>query len=109
MEARVRPIEARRDPASPLFDGDDFEDLLDEIDDDEDAGKRGIRCPRCAWTPRPGDRWMCLCLHSWNTFDTRGRCPSCGQQWLDTQCLSCGAWSPHKAWYVDEPEGGSEP
>ncbi len=102
MEPLARPIEARRDPASPTLDDGALNDLLE--DDVEDAGKSGIRCPHCAWAPRSGDRWMCMCGHSWNTFDTRGRCPSCGQQWLDTQCLSCGAWSPHEDWYFDEPE-----
>jgi hypothetical protein len=106
MPLSARPLEARRgDPSSPLFDGEAFKDLLE--DDDEDAGKRGIRCPLCGWTPRPESRWTCSCRHSWNTFDTRGRCPSCHHQWLDTQCLACGAWSPHEDWYFDEPDGGS--
>ena len=31
------------------------------------------------------------------------------RQWHDTQCLSCGAWSPHEQWYFDEPEEGAPP
>lgn len=58
-----------------------------------------IRCPRCAWEPRRHDRWQCSCRHEWNTFDTAGRCPSCGRQWLETRCPSCHEWSPHLEWY----------
>lgn len=60
-----------------------------------------IACPRCSWEPRAEDTWWCECLHAWNTFDTAGRCPRCHRQWKDTQCLSCGAWSPHLDWYQD--------
>ena len=103
MEAAVSPTvrRARRGGDDP-FDEDRLKDFL--RDDDEKTGGRRIRCPLCGWTPRSEDRWMCTCLHAWNTFDTRGRCPGCGQQWLHTQCLHCGAWSPHDEWYADEPE-----
>ena len=67
-------------------------------------GRNRIRCPRCAWQPSRNDRWMCICLHVWNTFDTRGLCPGCGRQWTETQCLRCAQWSPHDEWYEDEPE-----
>lgn len=105
MEApdRPYPIESRRRSGDPGLGDDDFlKDLL--VDDDQKTAGGGIRCPRCGWQPGSGDRWMCSCLHVWNTFDTRGICPACGQQWLDTQCLSCGAWSPHEEWYVEEPQ-----
>jgi len=46
---------------------------------------------------------MCECLHVWNTFDTRGRCPACGKVWGVTQCLACHAISRHEAWY-EEPQ-----
>ena len=59
----------------------------------------GIRCPRCKWRPRKHDRWQCTCLHRWNTFDTRGVCPSCQFRWLETQCLSCLVMSAHEDWY----------
>jgi hypothetical protein len=62
---------------------------------------RGIRCPKCKWRPGRHDRWQCSCSHIWNTFDTRGVCPSCSHAWKDTQCLACGQWSPHEAWYGD--------
>ena len=67
------------------------------------AGGAQIRCPRCAWEPGPDDRWTCSCLHTWNTFDTRGVCPACTRRWLETQCLRCLVWSPHDAWYVIDP------
>jgi hypothetical protein len=62
---------------------------------------RKIRCPRCAWEPGKHDRWMCLCGHVWNTFDTRGVCPGCDAKWKETACLRCHQWSDHEAWYVD--------
>jgi hypothetical protein len=65
-------------------------------------GDGGVRCPKCHWKPGDDDRWACVCEHVWNTFATHGRCPGCGKQWHETQCLHCGEWSPHEAWYVDE-------
>jgi hypothetical protein len=60
-----------------------------------------IRCPKCHWKPLPSSRWYCVtsCQRGWNTFDTGGVCPACGKAWRMTQCLSCGAWSPHPDWY----------
>jgi hypothetical protein len=69
--------------------------------------RRRIRCPRCAWEPGRHDLWMCVCLHSWNTFDTRGVCPACGRKWAETQCLRCTQWSPHDDWYEDERESSA--
>lgn len=94
-------LEARRGSDDPLADDDRFRDLL--ADDDEARGDGRIRCPRCGWQPGPGDRWLCTCGWAWNTFDTHGRCPECGRRWLTTQCLRCGAWSPHEEWYAEEP------
>jgi hypothetical protein len=75
-----------------------------QLDEDQathlDAGR--IRCPQCGWRPSRHDKWQCSCRHVWNTFDTRGRCPSCGKQWLDTQCPRCTQWSAHEAWYTRE-------
>ena len=68
--------------------------------------RRRIRCPRCAREPSRHDRWMCVCLHVWNTFDTGGVCPACGHVWRDTQCRRCHEWSPHADWYAEEgPDG----
>lgn len=69
------------------------------------SGGGSIRCPKCRWNPRATDRWMCLCGHTWNTFDTRGKCPGCSHQWNETMCLSCLEWSEHVTWYEkDNPE-----
>ncbi len=62
-----------------------------------------IACPKCGWEPDGAPYWSCTCGHSWNTFDTAGKCPSCGKQWKDTQCIphagGCWEWSPHIDWY----------
>ena len=68
------------------------------------TGGQGIRCPRCRWRPHRLDRWGCRCGHSWNTFETRGRCPKCEYQWRNTQCLRCKEFSPHEDWYAPAPE-----
>lgn len=62
-------------------------------------GLGGIRCPLCGWRPARADRWACRCGESWNTFQTRGRCPSCSYQWPWTQCLRCHRRSAHERWY----------
>ena len=86
----------KRDPATPKV------TIRPEHEDEtRNMGPR-IRCPRCGWEPRPADRWMCSCLHHWNTFETGGVCPSCGRKWQETQCPRCHAWSPHRDWYVSE-------
>ena len=63
-----------------------------------------IECPKCQWQPKPNSKWGCSCGTLWNTFDTGGRCPTCGRMWRLTQCQSsweggCQQWSPHLDWY----------
>ena len=76
-------------------------------------GEGHIRCPRCEWHPRPSSRWCCSecprpegffegCGTLWNTFETSGICPGCRHRWVWTSCLSCGGWSLHDDWYVQE-------
>ena len=88
-----------------------------ELDVTQLPAKARIRCPHCNWQPKRSSRWWCLpagspeffmegCGHAWNTFDTRGKCPSCGYQWRNTSCLACGAWSRHEDWYEPLPEAG---
>jgi hypothetical protein len=72
---------------------------------DSKSGSR-IRCPHCSWTPRRQDLWRCVCGHAWNTFETRGVCPACSFQWIETQCLRCIQWSRHDDWYVLEDGSG---
>lgn len=89
MDSRSRITEA---PALPGAEVEDREHV-------SGGGEGRIRCPKCGWTPRSGDRWRCSCLYVWNTFDTGGICPNCLKQWADTMCLSCHEWSPHSDWY----------
>lgn len=65
-----------------------------------------IACPKCQWEPDGGAYWGCdKCGHSWNTFDTGGRCPSCSKQFKYTQCIGhrggCNRSSPHLDWYTE--------
>ena len=73
-----------------------------QLKEEDSTGGGGVRCPKCRWKPQAHDRWMCHCLHAWNTFDTRGKCPGCGHQWNQTMCLSCFKWSEHEAWYESQ-------
>lgn len=58
-----------------------------------------ISCPKCQWKPTGHRLWLCTCGHSWDTFDTKGKCPNCHAQWQDTWCPRCERVSPHKEWY----------
>ncbi|MGB3182128.1 MAG: hypothetical protein WBB45_12110 [Cyclobacteriaceae bacterium] len=62
-----------------------------------------IACPKCEWEPDGGPHWTCTCGHTWNTFETYGKCPSCTRVWRDTRCPDsaggCGGWSKHADWY----------
>jgi hypothetical protein len=82
-----------------------------------DAAKstRSIRCPLCKWSPDRSSRWTCWdcghpeyfyngCGTEWNTFDTRGVCPTCAHPWIWTSCLSCWSWSKHEDWYGSSDE-----
>ncbi len=66
-----------------------------------DKKDREIYCPKCAYRPRPEDRWSCLprCDTAFHTFWTGAVCPGCGIQWPKTQCPACGELSPHAEWY----------
>ena len=66
-----------------------------------------IRCPNCNWEPDENCRWMCsVCNTVWNTFETHGKCPSCGKVYEETICLTrrggCGKISPHADWYEEK-------
>ena len=74
------------------------------------SGSGRIRCPHCKWQPKATSVWTCTsagapehfllgCGHSWNTFDTAGRCPGCNYVWRHTMCLKCNRWAIHDAWY----------
>jgi hypothetical protein len=48
---------------------------------------------------------MCSdCKTTWNTFDTRAKCPGCGRVYEVTLCprrVGCGQISPHEDWYEE--------
>ncbi len=90
-----------RDESARESNADALRRFLDQLG--ERIGRPRIRCPKCRWQPSRTSRWYCRCGHAWNTFDTRGRCPSCGYQWRDTACHSCHEWSAHDAWYEEAP------
>lgn len=92
----------QKQPGSPG----ELETILEKVRGETGGPK--IRCPLCKWRPRKEDRWGCRCGTSWNTFDTRGKCPGCGFQWHVTQCLQCHQYSRHEDWYAP-PEPESEP
>ena len=94
------------EPRLRLLKGDPSRSVLPKTGREEGlrGGRRRIRCPHCGWEPGRHDRWSCVCLHVWNTFDTGGVCPGCGHAWTETQCLRCQAWSRHMDWYVDEDD-----
>src|SRR5688500_6385786 len=71
----------------------------------------GIRCPLGKWRPARTSLWTCWDVHypeyfsqgcgtDWNTFETRGVCPTCSHQWKWTTCHSCHGWSLHEDWYT---------
>jgi hypothetical protein len=78
------------------------ESLEEDVRDEQGTARGRIRCPKCVWQPTRHDRWRCRCMHVWNTFDTRGVCPSCRYAWRETQCLRCHQWSLHVDWYEKE-------
>jgi hypothetical protein len=88
------------------------EEIIKKLaEDDEKTDFQKIRCPICKWRPSKSSRWFCAdcdfpenfssgCGTMWNTFDTRGKCPTCTHQWIWTSCLQCGRWSHHEDWYA---------
>ena len=71
---------------------------------DKPKHRRRIRCPKCLWEPGRHDLWVCVCFHSWNTFDTHGVCPSCGLKCVGYMLLNCLKWSRHDDWYDEGPD-----
>lgn len=65
-----------------------------DLDQSQDPFGPRIRCPFYGWSPGKHDRWFCECGNEWNTFDTGGGCPACLHPCTETQCVSCGRWSP---------------
>ena len=107
MEPELEPL-VREAKQGGRFEFDAEGKLKDKVEQKDGTGKERIRCPKCKWNPKPSDRWACQCGHTWNTFDTRGKCPGCLFQWTQTMCLSCLEWSEHEAWYEPQGAGGQE-
>jgi hypothetical protein len=64
-----------------------------------------IACPKCGWEPDERSVWVCdVCGTRWNTFETHGKCPTCGKIYIDTECSrakgGCGEMSLNADWYV---------
>ncbi len=88
------------------------EEILKTLEKDmEKTDFERIRCPLCNWSPDASSRWCCAdadapeyfyggCYTNWNTFETRGKCPTCAHIWRWTSCLRCAQWSPHEDWYA---------
>lgn len=91
------PVLFKRDPSNLRLN-----EILDRLA--VRTGPPRIRCPACRWEPKREDLWMCVCLYSWNTFDTGGVCPSCDRRWTETQCPKCHVWSKHEDWYARDDE-----
>lgn len=89
------------------------DEILRKIESEKDETNfRRIRCPKCKWQPKSSSRWFCAdcdfpeyfyggCWTSWNTFETKGKCPGCGHLWRWTSCLRCGGWAKHVDWYEE--------
>jgi Zn-dependent protease len=61
--------------------------------------RTGYSCPSCRSAPPLGAFWACgQCGAPFDTFDTGGRCPSCGAVFRETRCVDCGRPGPIGAW-----------
>jgi hypothetical protein len=61
-----------------------------------------VACPACGVSPYIGTQWVCApdgCGGTFDTFQTRARCPHCSAQFAWTACPACHKASSHKAWY----------
>jgi len=62
----------------------------------------GFACPSCRTAPPMGAYWTCgKCGQPFDTFATRGVCPHCAAQYLQTMCLDCQEQRPMNDWVVD--------
>jgi len=66
----------------------------------------GFACPSCRTAPPMGAYWTCgKCGQPFDTFATRGVCPHCAAQYLQTMCLDCQEQRPINDWIVDPYAG----
>jgi Zn-dependent protease len=67
-------------------------------------------CPACLEAPPKGPFWRCEeCGHYFDTFDSRGMCPSCGMWYLQTRCIHCGQSNHIDRWLAYRPGLGLAP
>ena len=65
--------------------------------------RSNVACPGCGFVPVVGQQWICApdgCGGSFDTFDTKGKCPYCEAQFAWTECPVCTRASAHRAWYA---------
>jgi len=63
--------------------------------------REGFACPACKAAPPIGDVWGCgRCGNRFDTFQSKGICPSCGAQFPTTLCMECGVAHPMSEWTV---------
>ncbi len=61
--------------------------------------REGFACPSCKTAPPVGAFWKCSrCGTAFDTFLTRGHCPSCGGDFPATMCLDCRVMRPMAQW-----------
>src|ERR1022692_3040947 len=61
--------------------------------------REGFVCPACTAAPPLGDFWKCArCGQAFDTFQTGGVCPQCGDLFTVTRCLDCGAGHTLSEW-----------
>jgi len=59
----------------------------------------GMSCPACGASPPKGDFWLCSnCQTRFDTFQTLGTCPRCGDSFPITTCPACGATHRMTEW-----------
>ncbi|MGL4554542.1 MAG: site-2 protease family protein [Gemmataceae bacterium] len=67
----------------------------------------GCACPACHAAPPAGPFWSCdECQARFDTFDTRGKCPSCGAWFLRTACPHCRETHHIDRWFAYRPGVG---
>jgi Zn-dependent protease len=61
--------------------------------------RSGFSCPSCRQAPPLGALWACgRCKAPFDTFETGGRCPSCGALFDEALCADCGRSIPIGEW-----------
>jgi Zn-dependent protease len=60
----------------------------------------GFACPACGTPPVAGKFWRCgKCNTVFDTFETGGTCPGCGNPFPTTECGNCRQRSPISLWH----------